>query len=303
MPETIRVGVVGTSWFTETFHILPLKSHPGAEVAAVCGRREDYTQEIARKHAIPHAFIDYEAMIQHANLDAVVVSAPDDLHHSMSMTALEAGKHVLCEKPLALNAAQAREIVACAEDKGVVQMTNFSYRWMPNNQYMKQLVEQGYTGKPYHSHFRFHFGYGGGGDYAWRFDRQRSNGALGDMGSHMIDLARWLVGEIEWVSASLGIHIERQGPEGGTLDPANDTALLNLGFANGAQGSILASAASHLADRGVEQAVSIYGQAVWRGKSISLPPKTAPRACRGPGAQTNNLLPCLCPSMTYEALI
>ncbi len=120
MPEKVRVGVVGTSWFTETFHIVPLKSHPGAEVSAVCGRREDYTQEIARKHGIHQVFTDYEAMIWHGNLDAVVVSSPDDLHHPITMTALEAGKHVLCEKPLALNAAQANEMAECAEAKGLV---------------------------------------------------------------------------------------------------------------------------------------------------------------------------------------
>ncbi len=266
MSKKIRVGVVGTSWFTETFHIASLKSHPRADVVAVCGRRQDYTEEIARKHGIRQAFNDYEAMIWHGNLDAVVVSSPDDLHHPISMTALDAGLHVMCEKPLALNAAQAREMATRAESKGVVHMTSFGNRWRPYFQYMKQLVEEGYTGKAYHSHFRSHAGYGRDGLYAWRFDRRRANGILGDLGSHMIDLARWLVGEIEWVTASLGVHVERPGPEGGTVDPANDTVLLNLGFTGGAQGSILVSAVSHIADRGMEQNVSIYGQ----GGSLEL---------------------------------
>jgi predicted dehydrogenase len=260
MTEKVRVGVVGTSWFTETFHILPLISHPHAEVVAVCGRREDYTQEIARKHNIRQAFTDYEAMIWHGNLDAVVISAPDDLHYPITMAALDASKHVVCEKPLAPDAAQARVMVEYAKNKGVVQMINYTYRWMPHYRRMKQLIEDGYTGKPFHSHFRFHFGYGRDDGYNWRFDPSRSNGILGDLGSHMIDMARWLVGEIEWVSANLVAHIQHLGADGGKMESANDTSLLQLGFTDGSQGSILASAVSHLADQGVEQGVEIFGQ-------------------------------------------
>jgi predicted dehydrogenase len=104
-------------------------------------------------------------------------------------------------------------------------------------------------------------GYGRAAEYNWRFDRQRSAGILGDLGAHMIDFARWQVGEIACVSAHLATFVERPGAGQQPLDPATDAAMLLLEFENGAQGLIQVSAVAHVADREQEQHVSLHGAA------------------------------------------
>ena len=140
MPERVRVGVIGTSWYADMMHLPNLKSHPRAELAAICGRNRERAEEMARKYEIPRVFTDYRELIEEGDLDAVVVATPDDLHHPMTMAALDAGLHVLCEKPMALNAGQAGEMYDKAEAAGVKHMVFFTYRWWPSYRYLKQLV-------------------------------------------------------------------------------------------------------------------------------------------------------------------
>src|SRR5690242_8599504 len=108
MAELVRIGIVGTSWWADLLHLPSLTSHPQATIAAICGRNRERTEEMAKKYAIPLVFTDYRDMLARANLHALVISTPDDLHFPMTMDALDAGLHVLCEKPLAMNAGQAR---------------------------------------------------------------------------------------------------------------------------------------------------------------------------------------------------
>jgi len=114
-------------------------------------------------------------------------------------------------------------------------------------------------GRCFHCHIRYEGGYGRDATYGWRFDAARGNGILGDLGSHAIDLARWLVGDIVRVSAHLSCYVDRSGLEGGILDPANDAAALTVEFANGAQGTIHVSAVAHIGDRDQEQQVILHG--------------------------------------------
>jgi predicted dehydrogenase len=259
MRDKVRVGVIGTSWYADIAHLPRVKSHPRAELAAVCGRNRERAQEMATKYDIPLIFTDYRQMIEKGNLDAVIVSTPDDLHYPMTMDALDAGLHVLCEKPLALSLAQAEEMVEKAEAAGVKHMVCFTYRWTPAGRYLKQLVDSGFVGRCLHCHFSYLAGYGRAARYGWKWDRRRGLGVLGDLGAHAIDLARWYVGDIAKVSARLGTFVERPGVEGQPLDPANDAALLAVEFANGAQGTIQASAVAHIT-RGQEKHIRLYGQ-------------------------------------------
>ena len=260
MSEQVRVGVIGTSWFADRMHLPALKSHSRAEIAAVCGRNRDRADEMAKKYEIPCVFTDYREMIEKGDLQAIVIVTPDDLHYPMTMDALDAGLHVLCEKPLALNAEQARAMYEKAEAVGVKHMVFFTQRWWPHFRYLKELVDEGYVGRCFHCNIRYLSRYGREARYGWRFDRQRSNGILGDIGSHMIDFARWYAGDIARVSAYLTTFVERPGPEGQALDPANDSALLAVEFENGAQGVIHVSAVAHVGDREQEQHVILHGQ-------------------------------------------
>jgi predicted dehydrogenase len=257
MAEHVRVGVVGTSWFADGFHLPNLASHPRAEITAICGRTRERAEELATKYAIPHVFTDYHDMIASGKLDALVVVTPDALHYPITMAALGAGLHVLCEKALAMNAGQAREMYEKAEALGRKHMVMFTWHWVPHFRYLQQLIEQGFVGRPYHFHLRNEGDYGRDATYGWRFDRRHGNGILGDLGSHAIDFARRYVGEIARVSGHLATFVERSGSDGQALDAANDSALLAVEFANGAQGSLHVSAVSHQGGT----SLALYGEA------------------------------------------
>lgn len=259
--EQVRVGIVGTSGWAQMLVLPAFSAHPRARVAAICGRDRGRAEEAARKFDVPAVYTDYREMYERAGLDAVVVSSPDDLHYPMTMAALAAGLHVLCEKPMALTAADARAMLARAAEAGVKHMVNFTWRTTPTYQYMRELIAEGYLGLPYQCAFRFDAGFGRQGDYRWRFDRRRANGALGGSGSHMADLARWLIGDIAAVSATLSTFVHRPGVDNQPPDPANDAATLALRFANGAQGTVAVSAVAHLGDRIMHQQAILHGEA------------------------------------------
>lgn len=193
MSNKVRVGIVGTSGWAEFMYLPALQSHPQAEIAAICGRNQGSVKDLAGKHHIPHIFTDYKEMIHRGGLDAILIGTPDDLHYEMTMQGLSAGLHVLCDKPLAVTAQQAWEMYQAAETAKVIHMVLFTYRWMPFFRYVKDLIDQGYVGRFYHAEFRYLMGYARQKEYLWRFDQKRANGALGDLGVHMIDMARWLV--------------------------------------------------------------------------------------------------------------
>jgi predicted dehydrogenase len=291
MSQKVRVGVIGTSWYADLMHLPALQSHPQAELTAICGRNQVRAQEVAARFGSPKTFSDYRKMIQEQEMDAVIIAAPDDLHYEMTMAALEAGLHVLCEKPLAMNAGQAWEMFQKAESVRVKQMVYFTYRWMPFYQYLRNLIGRGYIGHCYHCEFRYPMGYGRIQEYKWRFDHKRANGILGDLGSHIIDLARWLVGDITSVCALLGVFVDRPGADGGVIDPANDSALLQIKFASGAHGTIQASGVAHVPG-GSQQQIRLYGEAgsieadiiLWGSKA-----GTVIRAARSQNEQFQNL--------------
>lgn len=270
MADRVRVGFIGTSWWMDLAHFPIFKADARVDMAAVCGRNRERAQEMAAKYDIAEVYTDYRDMIEHGQLDAIVVAGPDDLHYPMTMRALDAGLHVICEKPLALNAADAKAMYAKAEAKGVCHMTFFTWRAMPHYRYMRQLLDQGVIGRPYHAHFRFMMGFALSPGYKWRFDPARANGVLGDSGSHMISIAQYLVGDVAQVSAQLATCADHEGPDGQPIQGANDSAQLLLEFSNGAQGIIDVSAVAKI-DGGAEQSVAIYGETGSLVASLTFP--------------------------------
>jgi len=260
MGKTLRVGVVGTSWWADGMYLPSLKSSPRTVTAAICGRNRARADEIAAKYDIPAVYTDAEVMFKQAGLDAVVIATPDDTHHALTLAALDAGLHVLCEKPLALNAADAADMLARAEAAGVNHMVLFTNRWLPHARYFRDLIRAGIVGRVFHAEFRFLTGFVRHPNYVWRLDATRANGILADLGAHMIDLARWWVGEIIDVDGRLGTYLPRLTPDGAS-SPANDYALLTVGFVGGAQGVIETSAVAHSADFRMRQRFGVYGEA------------------------------------------
>ena len=237
---TVRVGVVGTSWWVDAMYLPALANHPAADVVAICGRDEGRAEERASQWSIPQVWTDYEAMIRDAGLDALIVASSNQGHYPITTAGLEAGLHVLCEKPLGLTYGEAQGMADLAAERGLITMTPFTYRFMPTNRYLKELVDDGYIGRPYHLNLRYYTGYGRSGDYRWRFDKRKSgSGVLGDIGSHFLYLATWWFGRVTEVSCLSNRTIERApAPGGEEYEQTEDTAILALRFASGAQGTI-----------------------------------------------------------------
>lgn len=261
MTTRLRIGVIGTSEFTDFMHLTNLKSHPRAHVAAICGRNRERADELAARHEIPLVFTDYHEMLANAALDAVVVAVPDDLHFPVVMEALDAGWHVLCEKPLANDLGQARAMYEKAEAAGLRHMVYFTWPWLSQHEQLHRLLLEGYIGQPRHCSLHYLSNHGCDRQYNWRWDGRRSNGVLGDLGSHTIQFARLYVGEIARVCADLHACIERTDAEGNPIPSANDTAALAIEFVNGAHGMIQVSAVSHLANHFFEQRIILCGDA------------------------------------------
>ncbi len=245
--DRIRVGLIGTSWWTETFHVAGLRSDPRADIAAVCGQDRRRTDAFAARIGAPRSFTDHRDLLTRDVIDAVVIAAPDDLHGPIALDAFAAGLHVLCEKPLARSAGEAREMLDAAENAGTIAMMMFSWRWFGVVAQLRQLVHDGYVGNCHDAHFVMHGGYASTDGYNWRFDPGRGGGILSDYGSHLIDLARWIVGDVVDVVADAATHHRHPDLGGGTLaDAANDSSLLLLRFRSGAHGTIEVAGHRHV---------------------------------------------------------
>jgi predicted dehydrogenase len=256
----VRVGVIGTSPWTEFAYLETLRDHEHGEITALAGRNAARLAEVAKKYDIGTTFDDWRAMIASGTIDAVVVASPDEAHHEMVLAATAAGLPVLCEKPLASNADQAREMLAAVEVAGVINNVLFTYLHAPAFRYLHDLLADGLVGRVYHSEFSYHMGYARDDAYHWRLDSKHGTGALGDLGVHVISLAQWLVGPVSTVSASLHNSVDRVDAHGNPVTPVNDSANLVVEYADGSHGTIFATLVADLGDRFMEQRVKIFGE-------------------------------------------
>jgi predicted dehydrogenase len=247
MSKQVKIGIVGTSWWTDSMYMPALTKHPSADVRGVVGRNLDHAREFAEQWKVPNAYASLEDLLSNETVDAVIIATPNKQHYAMAMTAIARGLHVLCEKPLAMSYTEAIRMKEAAEKAGVKTMVPFTYRFMPTARYLKELIEQGYIGRPYHLNMRYYAGYARDGKYMWRFDLDESgSGVSGDLGTHWLYLADWFYGEIKAVSAMLGYHVSREPrPDGQPYEPADDSAVVMLEFENGARGVIHVSALAY----------------------------------------------------------
>jgi predicted dehydrogenase len=247
MSKQVKLGIVGTSWWTDAMYMPALAKHPNAEVRAVVGRNLDHTREFAGQWKVPNAYASLEDLLANETVDAVIIATPNKHHYAIAMTAIARGLHVLCEKPLAMNYTEAIHMAEAAERAGVKTMVPFTYRFMPTARYLKELIDQGYIGKSYHLNMRYYTGYARDGKYMWRFDLDESgSGVSGDLGTHWLYLADWFFGEIKAVSAMLGYQVSREPrPDGHSYETADDSAVMMLEFENGARGVLHVTALAY----------------------------------------------------------
>ncbi|PFG37732.1 putative dehydrogenase [Flavimobilis soli] len=172
------------------------------DMAVLCGRDEGRVRDAAARLAWHDVETDWRALVARDDVDLVDVCTPGDTHAEIAVAALEAGKHVLCEKPLANSVAEAERMVAAAEAAaaahGVVAMVGFTYRRVPAIQLARQLVAEGRLGQVRHVRAQYLQDWiaDPAAPMSWRLDRSRAgSGALGDIGAHVVDLAQFITGE------------------------------------------------------------------------------------------------------------
>jgi predicted dehydrogenase len=204
----------------------------------------------ARRLAIATAYTDFGEMLAREQLDVVAVATPNDLHHPMTIAALRAGAHVLCDKPLALDARQAREMLEEAETRRRRTIVPFWWRFLPTITRAHELISDGSFGDPFFAEFRYlNCGWGDPhGPMRWQFDTARAgSGALSNIGSHVIHVMQWLLGDLTEISAHTVINVpERRWPDGRAARPdGEDTAAFVGTLGNGAPVLLLASSVAH----------------------------------------------------------
>lgn len=227
--ETVRIGVLGAARIAPAALIEPARLVPSAEVVAVAARDLGRAEDFARKHGIRTAYRDYRALLDDQRIDAIYNPLPNGLHGRWTLAALEAGKHVLCEKPFTANAEEARTVAAAARTSGLVVMEAFHYRYHPLARRLRELITAGELGTLQHVSTAMCFPLPVFSDI--RYDYGLAGGALMDAGCYAVHLARLLGGEPEVISAVAKLR-----------DPRVDRAMTaELRFPGGHTGTVTCS--------------------------------------------------------------
>jgi len=193
---SIRIALIGCGNIALANHVPGIALCPDAELSALCDSNPAVLSRAASATGVERTYARWEDALAAADIDAVLVCTPNYLHAPISIAAAAAGKHVLCEKPLAMSYDESVAMWRAAEDAGVRHMTAFTYRFVPAMHYMHHLAHSGAVGEPYH--FRAQrFQDWGTRSLGWRQQRSLAgSGELGDMLSHRIDFGHWLVGPL-----------------------------------------------------------------------------------------------------------
>ena len=251
----IVTAVIG-SGFIGIVHIEALR-RIGGRVAGLLDASPELGARRAAEIGIPKAYADLDELLADPDVQVVHVTSPNELHHRQARAILAAGRHIVCEKPLAMTSAESAELVALAKASGLVNAVNFNIRWHPLNQHVAAMVADGgigdvrmVTGRYFQDWLLFDT------DWNWRLEDDKGGAlrAVGDIGSHWLDLLSFLTGlRVEAVMADLTTFIPvRQKPRGEVLTfsteraadtigveiHTEDTASILLRFAGGARGSV-----------------------------------------------------------------
>ena len=251
--KQINVGIVGTQFmgrahsnaYLDVSHFFDLPAAP--VLRAACDNNPEYLDAFAARFGWQDKETSWERLIARDDIDLIDICTPNSTHMPIAVAAAREGKHVICEKPLALNADEARRMLEAARESGVRHMVAFNYRRVPALALARQLVEQGKVGRIFHFNAVYYQDWLVDPDFpmVWRHDKKiGGSGAHGDMNAHIVDLARFLVGEIEAVCGVQEVFIkERPTQDGkgtGTVT-ADDATQFLARFQDGTLGSFIAT--------------------------------------------------------------
>ena len=251
---TYRVALLGTKFMgkahSQAYRNVNMyfPDAPLVERAVICGRDPAETEQARDSFGWEEASTDWEAVVARDDIDVVDISTPGNMHCGMALAAARAGKHIVCEKPLANTLGEAERMLEAVESAGVSHLLMHNYRRVPAVALAKRMVDDGRVGKIRHFHARYLQDWAISPDLhlVWRFDAKLAgSGALGDLGAHVIDLGRYLCGEIAELAATSETFIKHRPAEPGSSEMAevtvDDAAALCVRFSNGAIGTIEAS--------------------------------------------------------------
>ena len=221
----LRIALLGTGWIMD-FHARAVLEHPGAELVAAANWREPSLRRLAGRYGIARTTTDWRALAADPGVDAAVVGTPNAFHAPQAVAFLEAGKHVLVEKPMARTVAEADAMVAAARRSGAFLMVAHCWRFHPDVRALRSRVEAGELGEIVKT--RGYGGHAGWGPSGWFTDPELAGGgALVDMGVHAIDTTRYLLGDPEPVRVCAAVGT-RYG-----ASAVDDDAILLLTWDNG----------------------------------------------------------------------
>jgi len=239
----LKVAVIGCGSIAQNRHLVEYQNNPHVEIVAVCDIVEARVQETAERYGAT-AYTNYEKLLVSEQVDVVSVCLPNYLHAPVSIAALHAGSHVLCEKPMATSREEAAAMIDAAEKNHKTLMIGHNQRFVSSHEKAKKLIADGELGKIYS--FRTAFGHGGpegwsaDGKDSWFFKKEEAFiGAMGDLGVHKADLLRYLLGE---EFSEVAAFIETNAKENTNVD---DNAVFILRSESGVIGTLAASWAYH----------------------------------------------------------
>lgn len=244
----IKLAVLGTGGMANA-HAIAFSALRGVKLVAACDIDRERAEAYAKKHEISDVYTDVDEMLKRDDIDAVTNVTPDAFHAPLSLKVIQAGKHILCEKPLATNYADAKKMATAAKRKKVINMVNFSYRRSSALIRAGELISQGKLGEIKHVEARYYQSWLASTawgvwqespQWLWRLSSKHgSKGALGDVGVHILDFASFPVGPMKSIHCKLKTFPKAKNNRIGeyTLD-ANDSAVMTIEFKNGALGSV-----------------------------------------------------------------
>lgn len=240
----IRIGVIGGGMIVRRRHLPEILDNPYAEVGAICDVVEDRVRKLAEEYgAVPYT--DYKEMIQDPSLDAVIVAATNTTHAQMTIDALNAGKHVMCEKPMATSIEDAKAMIAASEKNNKMLFIAQNQRLAPAHVKAKEILKSGMLGKVIT--FKSTFGHPGCEHYAadkgktWFFKKNVSRfGCLGDLGIHKIDVVRWILDD-EYTEVYAKVETLNKKNDCGEPIDVEDNAVMVLKTEKGITGTITVS--------------------------------------------------------------
>jgi predicted dehydrogenase len=238
MKEKVGIGIIGTG-FARRVQIPSFLECENARVVSVASGRPENARATAEEFGIGHFTGDWRETVALDEVDLVCITTPPDTHYEMTLAALEAGKHVLCEKPMAMSVAEAREMTEKAREKGVLALIDHELRFQDGRRKALEMLRAGAIGRI--RHVKYHFRNASRADkdlpWSWWSSREHGGGALGAIGSHIIDSFNFFLGaQIREVFCQLQSHIkERRDEQTGEMRPvtSDDEAQLVLRFADG----------------------------------------------------------------------